>query len=161
TGASTAVNFVNSDGTFTFQSVSSNGASSGIIWNNSSAAAGSLTITGNGGTCSTAVNCTGGAIQNSSSHGVALTRANNVSFPRLFIQNTSGSGIKGVLAASGGAQVSGFTFQNGVIDNSGTGGGVDESNIGFNSVPSANETNLSGVVTIQNSTFTNSRYHGV
>src|SRR5262249_33850118 len=67
----------------------------------------------------------------------------------------------GVNAASGGAQVAGFTFHNGSIDNTGTGGGVDESNIGFNNVPSANETNLTGTVSITGNVLTNSRYHGV
>src|SRR5262249_12424698 len=77
------------------------------------------------------------------------------------IHDISGSGVKGVNAASGGAQVVNFSFTHGTINNTGTGGGIDESNIAFNVVPSANETNLSGTVTITNNTLTNSRYHGV
>src|SRR5207248_500707 len=56
-----------------FQSISANGATNGIVLNNTGTTAG-LTVTGNAGTCiSTASTCTGGTIQNTSGHGVFLT----------------------------------------------------------------------------------------
>src|SRR5262249_13556515 len=142
----------------TFHSISANGAASGIVLNNTGASGG-LTITGNGNTAVGGDN-SGGIIQNTTSHGIALTSTLNPSFTNVKVQNTAGSGIKGV-SVSGGSHVNGFTFHNGTIDNSGTGGGVDESNIAFNTVPSANEVNLTGAVSITNNTLTNSRYHGV
>jgi hypothetical protein len=77
----------------------------------------------------------------------------NPSFTRMFIQNTSGSGIDGT-------GVNGFTLDNSFLNNNGTGGGTDESNVAFD-VASGIETNVSGVVTITNNTLTNARYHGV
>ena len=47
----------------TFRSISVNGAANGVILNTTGATAG-LTVTGNGGVCTTAANCSGGAIQN-------------------------------------------------------------------------------------------------
>src|SRR5215470_16752844 len=135
-------------------SVSANGGANGLVLSNTS---GSFTITGDG---SHTNNGSGGVIQNSTSHGVALTNTQNLSFESMNIHDTSGSGIKGVNGATG-AQVNNFSFTHGTINNSGTGGGVDESNIGFNNVTNANETNLTGTVTVTNNTLTNSRYHGV
>src|SRR5262249_9663543 len=129
----------------------------GIVWTNTTQATGSFTITGNGGTCGSAATCTGGAILNTGGDAISLDHATNVSFTRLFIQNSVGMGIK---SATNG-HVQNFTFANGFINNSGTGLAVDASNIAFNSVPSANETNLTGTVSITNSTFTNAFYHGV
>src|SRR6185369_3061511 len=58
-----------------------------------------------------------------------------------------------------GTQVSGFTFTAGTINNSGTGGAADDSNISFND--STANANVTGAVSITNSTLTNSHYHGV
>ncbi len=57
----------------TFQRVASNGATSGIVLNTTGNANGALVVTGNGGTCSSAANCTGGAIQASTGPGMNLT----------------------------------------------------------------------------------------
>ncbi|HMG33458.1 MAG TPA: cadherin-like domain-containing protein, partial [Blastocatellia bacterium] len=153
-----AVQITRSSGTtplvVSLTSVSANGGANGIVLSNTS---GSFTITGDG---SHANNGSGGTIQNSTSHGMALTNTQNLSFESMSIHDTSGSGVKGVNGA-GGAQVNNFSFTHGTINNSGTGGGVDESNIAFNNVTNANETNLTGTVTITNNTLTNSRYHGV
>jgi hypothetical protein len=130
-----------------FRSISSNGASSGVVLNNTGASGG-LSITGN------ASANTGGTIQNCTSHGILLTNTTNPSFNYLNIQNTSGSGIKGT-------QVNGFTCTNTIIGNTGTGGGTDESNIAFNSAASGTETNILGTVTITNNTLTNSQWHGI
>lgn len=137
----------------TFRSISANGAVNGILLNNTGASAG-LTVAGNGGVCSSAATCTGGAIQNTTGAGVLLANTVSPSFTHLAIQNTSGSGIEGTGVAS-------FTLQTSFIDNSGTGGGADDSNLAFDSQALGTETNLSGVVFIDGNTLTNARYHGV
>ena len=157
TTTGTAVSFSNLNSTaggapnngLNFRSVSANGAANGIVLTNVNTTTGSFTITGDGTN-----NASGGTIQNVSGAGISLSGVGNLSLTSMKIQNTSGSGVKGAL-------VSGFVFHNGTIDNSGTGGGVDESNIAFNSVPTATETNLTGVVSITGNVLTNSRYHGV
>ncbi len=136
-----------------FKSISSSGASSGIVLNNTGATAG-LTVSGNGGSCTSAVTCTGGAIQNTTSHGVSLTSTLSPSFSRMFIQNNVGNGVSGT-------DVTNFTFQNGLINNSGTGLGAETSNIAFNTTAAGTENNLDGTVTITNNTLTNAYYHGV
>jgi hypothetical protein len=77
-----------------------------------------------------------------------------VSIDRMFIQNTVGDGIDGTTTTN-------FSFTNGRIDNSGTGLGVETSNIGFNTTGAGTENNLSGVVTITGNTLTNAYYHGI
>jgi hypothetical protein len=87
-----ALNLVNSTigaSGVTFRSISSNGASSGIVVNNTGTTGG-LTITGNGGTCTTSANCTGGAIQNSTTSGVQLTSTQSPSFTRLNVTDSAG-----------------------------------------------------------------------
>ncbi|MGN6755615.1 MAG: beta strand repeat-containing protein, partial [Thermomicrobiales bacterium] len=98
----------------TFQSISANGGASGIVLNNTGTSGG-LTVTGTGAASS------GGTIQNTSSHGIVLTSTKNASFNNMNIQNTGGSGVRGTTA------VTNFTFTNGTINNSGTGGGNQES----------------------------------
>jgi hypothetical protein len=60
-----------------------------------------------------------------------------------------------------GTTTTNFTFQNGFIDNSGTGLGADTSNIAFNTQAAGTENNLSGTVVISNNTLTTAYYHGV
>jgi hypothetical protein len=142
----------------TFKAVNANGAPNGIALNNTGAS-GSFIITG-AGSNGVGGDFSGGIIQNTSSHGISLTQTKSPSFTNIKVFNTVGSGIKGVNAAAGGAQVNGFTLHNSTIDTTGTGGGVDEANVGFNQVPSANETNLTGAVSVTQNVLTNSRYHG-
>ena len=144
------VNLSNGDLAATFQSISSNGATGGIVLNTTT---GNFSVSGNGGSCTSAASCTGGAILNSTS-GVSLTNASSVSLDRVFIQNSTDSGIKGTL-------VTNFAFTNGVIDNSGTGGGVNTSNIAFNDTVAGTENNLNGTLTVTGSTLTNALYHGI
>jgi hypothetical protein len=136
-------------GGLTFRSISAgtaaSGPASGIILNNTGALGG-LTVAGTGGVG------TGGTIQRTTSHGVSMTSTRNPSFTSMQIQNTAGSGINGT-------QVTNFTFANGTIDNSGTGGAADDSNISFND--SLIAANLTGTLSVTNSTLTNSRFHGV
>jgi hypothetical protein len=144
------VNLSNGDLAATFQSISSNGAANGIVLNTTT---GNFSVSGNGGSCTSAASCTGGAILNSTS-GVSLTNASGVSLDRVFIQNSTDSGVKGT-------RVTNFTFTNGVIDNSGTGLGVNTSNIAFNNQVAGTENNLNGTLTVTNSTLTNAFYHGI
>ncbi|WP_460709872.1 Ig-like domain-containing protein [Nocardioides dilutus] len=155
TTTGTALNVANTtigaDG-LTFRSISSNGAANGIVLN-TTGATGGLTVSGNGGSCMSAVACTGGAIQNATV-AVSLTSTRDVAIDRMFIQNTSDSGVKGTTTTN-------FAFTNGRIDNSGTGLGAETSNIGFNTTAAGTENNLSGVVTITGNTLTNAYYHGI
>ena len=58
--------------------------------------------------------------------------------------------------------VNGFTFTNGTINNSGTGGGNQESSIAFNDpTGSATDAKVTGTVTITGNTLTNALWHGV
>jgi large repetitive protein len=123
------------------------------VLNNTGSTAG-LTVAGTGGTCTSATTCSGGVILNTTSHGISLTNTLSPSFTRMFIQNTAGSGIDGT-------SVTNFTLQNSRIDNSGTGGGADESNVAFDVQAAGTERNLSGAVTITDNTLTNARYHGI
>ena len=75
-----------------FQSVSANGAGSGIVLNNTGTAAG-LTVTGNGSAGS------GGTIQNSTSHGILLTGTSAVSLNWMNIQGSGDDGIFGTRVA--------------------------------------------------------------
>ena len=130
-----------------FTSISAANAVNGIVLNNTDTVGG-LTVSGTGTASS------GGTIQNMSGHGVSLTSTTSPSFNNVSIQNTGGSGVKGT-------SVTNFTYTNGSIDGSGTAGGVDDSNIAFNTQSTGSEVNLTGTVTITNNNLTNARYHGV
>ncbi|MEY2591780.1 MAG: large repetitive protein [Acidimicrobiaceae bacterium] len=129
-----------------FQSVTSNGAPSGIVLNNTGASGG-LTVSGDGTN-----DASGGTIQ-SATNGVSLTATRDVSLTSMKIQNTSHYGISGTGVVN-------FGFINGTIDNSGTGLTAQDSNIGFN-LPASGASNISGTLTVTGSTLTNSFYHGI
>src|SRR5262249_25150089 len=122
TGAQAAVNFTNSDGTFTFRSISSSGGTHGITWSNASAATGSFTVSGDGTN-----NPSGSTIQSTTSDGILLTNTHNVSLTSMKIQNiSSGSGVKGT-------GVNNFTFDHGTISSVGSGAsGSRDSALAFN-----------------------------
>jgi VCBS repeat-containing protein len=130
-----------------FKSVSVNGAPSGIALN-TTGSTGSFTVVGN------AAQPDGGTIQNTTGHGIDLTNTLSPSFKNVKILNTAGQGVKG-------SQLTNFTFTNGLVDNSGTGGAADSSNIGLNTSGTGTEQNVTGVVTITGNTLTNAKYHGV
>ena len=121
----------------TFQSIASNGSSSGIVLNNTGS--GGLTVTGDAGSTN---NGSGGTIQNTTGHGISLATTQNVSLDQMSIQGTGGSGINGTA-------VTNFSFTNGTISDSGN--AVGEGNIAFNS----GGNNLSGTLTLTGSTLTN------
>lgn len=132
----------------TFAEVSStNSPANGIVLSNTGTVGG-LVVTGTGSAAS------GGSITGAGGHGIVLTNTASPAFAYMRIQNTGGDGISGT-------GVDGFSFVNGSIADSGTGGGVDTSNIGFNETAMGNERNLSGTVVITGNTLTNARYHGV
>jgi large repetitive protein len=135
----------------TFQSISANGGTNGIILNTTGTTAG-LTITGDSGSAN---NFSGGTIQNTTGDGVLLTSTKNVSFDQLKIFSTSGNGINGT-------GVTNFSFTNGTIATTGTGHALDSANIAFNTGGASSTTvNVSGTVTLTGSTLTNSYYHGL
>src|SRR6185437_6025631 len=99
TGSSTAVNLVNSDGSFTFQSISTSGASVGIKWDNSSGttATGSFTVSGNGGSCTSgSPTCSGGSIQTSGLQGIFMDKAANLNFSLMKIQGSVAASSAGL-----------------------------------------------------------------
>jgi hypothetical protein len=122
----------------------------GIVLN-ATGTLGRLIVTGTGAS-GQGGNATGGLIQNTSNHGISLADTMNPSFTNMSIQGTAGSGVNGTLVA-------GFTFDNGTINNSGTAGAADDSNISFND--SSANANVSGTVTVTDSVLSNSRHHGV
>ncbi|MEP9360242.1 right-handed parallel beta-helix repeat-containing protein [Sphingomonas sp. KR3-1] len=121
----TALNVVNTSigsGGLRFQSISSNGASSGIILNNTGTFGG-INVTGTGAAGS------GGTIQNSSGDGISLTSTENVRLAYMNVTNNLGDGI-------GGSNINGFLIDNMLISGNGDDAGTDESGI--------NLANLSG-----------------
>ena len=95
-----ALYMINSDGNFTFRSLSANGGQSGIIWNNAVQATGSLTVTGDGATAAsggTVQNITG-ADGNGSGYGcgVYLNKASNVSLSFMNLNNFQNYAVRGL-----------------------------------------------------------------
>jgi hypothetical protein len=111
TTSGTALNVANTTigaSGLTFRSVASNGAASGIVLN-ATGANGGLTVTGNAGSCTSAATCTGGAIQNSSGPGIALTSVGGgVNLTRMSVNNGGDDGIRGTT-------VNGLSLANSVV----------------------------------------------
>jgi uncharacterized repeat protein (TIGR01451 family) len=126
----------------TFRSISSNGAANGITLN-TTGALGGLKVEGDPGSTN---NNSGGTIQNTTSHGISLTSTQDVMLDQMNIQSTAASGINGTT-------VTNFTFTNGTVNNSGNANG--ESNIAFNGSGTLTGNNISGTLTVTNSTLTN------
>lgn len=139
----------------TYRSISSTGSSTNGIVLNNTGSAGGLIVAGNGGTCTTSVSCTGGAIQNKTV-AISLTNTQDVSLTRMFVQNTTSSGIFGTT-------VTNFTLQNSVVDSTGTSQTADLANsaLFFGTQLAGTERNLSGTVTITNNSLTNMYWHGI
>jgi hypothetical protein len=137
----------------TFRSISAgtaaSGPANGIVLNNTGSSGG-LTVSGNGGTCSTVANCTGGAIQNATGSGVSLNNVlGGVSLTRMIIIDSGADGVTGTTVAGG------FNLDNATITSNGTnlaapGGGVHgDHGIDF--------TDLTGTSTFTNSNVSNNR----
>jgi hypothetical protein len=104
TGTSTAINFTNTDGTFKFTSISADGASNGIVWNNATAAlpSSSLTVTGSGFDTSLGGDGSGGTLSNMvgpdgaiSGNAIYLNNVGNVTLRRMFLGGAQNYGIRG------------------------------------------------------------------
>jgi uncharacterized repeat protein (TIGR01451 family) len=137
----------------TFRSISANGAANGIVLNATSASGG-LTVSGNGGTCtSLASTCTGGTIQATTGHGISLTSTQSPSFNFMKITNIATSGISGT-------GVINFTLANSVIDGVNTSHTTSDGNVSFNQA-GATVNNVSGTVSITSNTLDNSYQNGI
>jgi uncharacterized repeat protein (TIGR01451 family) len=177
-----AVNLANGTLAASFRSISAgnNDATAdpvnGIVISNTT---GSFDVTGNtsgqcGGNVNTATDpftitapntadCSGGEIRNTSGAGILLTNSTDISLTRMWIHNTFRSGVDG-------AQVNGFTFSNGFIEKSGldnalnpvdvSASATNVSNLAFNRSAAGTE-NLSGAVSINNSTLATAYFHGI
>jgi hypothetical protein len=157
----TALNVANTNiggSNVTFRSISANGATNGILLNNTGA--GRLIVTGNSsGSCGGTVtvnavgtpatvgapvtaDCTGGTIQASGGAGVSLTNTTGTSLTRMHILN---SGSDGIFVSD----VNGFTLANSfVTDGSGAAGdrGIEMGDF-------STGTPVDGTITISNSTL--------
>lgn len=108
-----------------FVSIHSNGGGTPGITLNGSGPVGGLAVTGAGGACTTAANCTGGAIENKSVDGISLINARSVSLNRMFIAGNGGSGVFG-------DDLTNFTLENSrVLNNADTATGA-EAGLRFN-----------------------------
>lgn len=121
----------------TFQSISSNGSSSGIVLNGTGSAGG-LTVTGTG------VANSGGTIQNCTSNGVSLTSASSISLSYMTISGNLDDGING-------SSVTHFSLANCSILNNGN--SVTDEGI--------QHTNLAGNCSISNTTVTGSAHNNL
>jgi methionine-rich copper-binding protein CopC len=117
----------------TLLSVSSNGASSGIVLNGTGSEL--FTVTGDATTIN---NGSGGTIEGSTGAGISLTDSSNVSLDQMIIQNGLGDGILG-------SNVTGFSLTRSTVTNNGD--ELQEHGADF--------TNLLGASTISASTFSN------
>ncbi|MEZ5585165.1 MAG: hypothetical protein R3F37_22610, partial [Candidatus Competibacteraceae bacterium] len=116
-----------------------NGASSGIVLNNTGTIGG-FTITGDGSTAGS-----GGIIQNTTGNAVSLTNASNVA---LNFVNISNSNVNGIF----GNNVTGFTLNGANV--TGNGDAVNEGGLRF-------EENLLGTAVISSSTISGSAEHNI
>jgi hypothetical protein len=133
----TAVSLNGTGGTFTFTSVSANGAAVGISLANTT---GSFTVTGDGGSTN---NGSGGTIQNATS-GIQLSNVQNISLDQMNIHNTTRSGINGT-------RVTNFALTNSTIDTTGTQN--FDANVAFNTTnfvgaQTQSGNNINGTLTI-------------
>ena len=134
-----AIDVVNTTiaGELRFQSVSSNGAPSGIVLN-TTGSSGGLSVTGTGTANS------GGTIQSSTGAGVSLTGTQAVSLAYLQVRGSADHGISAV-------NVNGLSLDNASLLNNGN--AVTDEGIRLSQV--------SGAISITNSTFTNSAHNSV
>jgi len=162
---------IGSDGV-TFRSIASNGAASGIVLTNTGS--GRLIVTGNGGTCSSAATCTGGAIQNSTGAGIALTTVpGGASLTRMAVTGGFDDGIRATT-------VNDLDVTDSVVLNNGNShaGGAEERGLDYLNVtgtPQIVRTTVSGsddsnahirntvagttVLTVDQSVFSNSKFN--
>ena len=163
-GTGTALNVANTTiaaSGLTFQSISSNGAASGIVLS-ATGSSGGLTVTGNSsGLCGGSVasvppgtaasttapvtsDCTGGTIQASTGPGISLAGTSNVSLARMRVLNGLDDGIQGT-------NVTGFQLTSSLLDNNGN--ALNENNIDFGGNSDTAPDGLRGAGSVTNSTL--------
>lgn len=128
----------------TFVSISSNGAPTGIVLNNTGTTPGThggLTVTGDSGS---AKNNSGGTISASTGAGISITGARDISIDQVTVQNGLADGILG-------SGVTNFSLTNSTIHNNGD--QLHEHGVNF--------TNVSGTVRLTNDTFSNNEHEQV
>jgi VCBS repeat-containing protein len=133
----------------TFQSISSNGAASGISLA-STGTSGGLTVTGTGTAGS------GGTIQKSTAAGIVLSSTSSPSFTDMVIENNAADGISG-------SQVVGLTLAGSTVSGNGTAANVSgQNNDGLDFSPSGtgSPNGLTGTVSITGSAITGSADNG-
>jgi hypothetical protein len=121
TTTGTAINIANTTigaSNVTFRSITSNGAASGIVLNNTGSSGG-LVVSGNGGACTLATPiCTGGRIQSSTAPGIRLINTRAVNLSQMRVDSGTDDGING-------SNVHGLSLTNVVVQNNGN-SGTDE-----------------------------------
>jgi len=131
----------------TFRSISAgtaaSGPANGIVLNttNTTGTNVGLTVTGNGGTCTSAATCTGGTIQKTTGDGISLVNVRNVSLSLMNIANNAGSGIYG-------DSLTNISLVNSLVTNNADTANGTEAGLRFN--------NLLGTCSITNSTISDS-----
>ena len=135
TTTGTALNVANTTigaSDLTFQSISANGGSNGIVLNNTGLS-GNLVVTGNGGTCTSAdtSGCSGGRIRNTTGvddssstpggSGIVLKDTVAPSLTRMWVHDHSNYAIRGT-------NVAGFTLANSVVNGTNGTNGTDPFN---------------------------------
>src|SRR5918994_322866 len=135
----------------TFGSISANGASSGIVLNNTGSTGRLVVGPSVGGACNSIATCAGGTIQNSTGPAISLTNTRNVSLTEMYILNGATHGISGTTMtdASGGGNPP-FELKKNFLESPGD--GDNESAIFFDTPSAANITGRMAVsdTTIQN-----------
>ncbi|HNJ42452.1 MAG TPA: Ig-like domain-containing protein, partial [Acidobacteriota bacterium] len=157
TGGTAAINLDQASSTaainLNFISISANGSTNGIILADTT---GSFTVTGDGTN-----NASGGTIQSTTSNGISLNNVQNISLTSMRIQDITGLSANGIF----GTQVNNFAFSNNTIQNVGNlTAGSNAHGIAFdfqNDLMSPTNNNVSGTVSITNSTFTSIVNRGV
>lgn len=118
------------DDDLTFRSIRTNGAPSGIRLDNVSDVNGRLDVTGNGGACTSAATCSGGAIQNSTGDGIWLRGVSpRVSLSRMQVSDSGAHGIHALAkhVARGGVDLASSR----IVDN---GDAADEHGLAYENV---------------------------
>lgn len=144
-----------------FRSINSNGATNGIVLQNTGSL-GNLVVHGNSaGTCGGSVtgagnfisgpdlaDCTGGSILNSTGTGILLSQTFNVSLTRMRIAGNGGDGIGGTSLTGG------FTLSASAVTNNGN--AAEENGIDLGDSAALTPQGVTGITNILNSTVTGS-----
>ncbi|MBN8674295.1 MAG: hypothetical protein J0L56_09180 [Chitinophagales bacterium] len=133
-------------GGVTFRSISSNGAATGIILNNTGA--GGFTVSGDGGGAS---NASGGTISNSTGIGISLTSASNVSLGYMNVQGSADAGIKGI-------SITNFTLNRSNVTSNGN--STADEGIQFGEF-SGSTLGVTGTLTISNSNVSSNAHNNI